>query len=703
MNLQENPNQGRKYGYKLQALIVLLDILLITIALYCSYLIRFDFDIWAEYRVQAIEFLPIFILIRVTSLYYMGGYRGIWKYTSLNDLIAVSKGILVGTLLLAFVNFFRNIPLGLLISILFFASAVIYRGVFQLRSLGHSRKTIIIGGVIVSGCVLMGGILFFTVLSSAPISLTDIPFMRSMLSPDFQYMQGMPRAVFVLEFILSFLLVGGLRISPRLFQELWVHRKRKGRRVLIFGAGDIGESLIRTMKNYPEFGYHPIGFLDDHPSKLRVSIHGVKVLGTRQELPTVLKQYRVEEVLIAVPSLSGEDLKEIVKACEARHISVRRVPGFSMFLDGQVGLEHLEKVDIEDLLGRSEVTLDPDRVVAYLQGKVVLVTGAGGSIGSELCRQISRCKPTLLVLLGKGENSIYHIEKELESLFPHQEINTVIGSVTDQIKVDYVFNHYRPDVVFHAAAHKHVPFMEENPEEAVLNNVFGTETVARSAIRHGVSKFVLISTDKAVYPSSVMGASKKLAELMLQKLGRESNAIDFVAVRFGNVLRSRGSVVPLFEKQIKEGGPVTVTHPDMTRYFMSIPEAVRLVLHSGAIGNNEDLCILDMGEPVRILDLVENMIRLAGLKPYEDIAISFTGLRPGEKLVEKLLTIEEAKTIKKVDKILVCKSESYDWTEFEDQLRRLKIAATGCRREEIIWIIEEMVPGYQPMMGISIE
>lgn len=699
-NFNQN-GQNRRYGYKIQALTVVLDAFLVSVALYFSYLIRFDFDIWAEYQIQVLEVLPIFVLVRITALYYLGGYRGIWKYTGLNDLLAVSKGILVGTLLLAFINYFRNTTIGLLFALIFFGSAVIYRGVFQLRSLNPTRKTIIIGGGFLAGGVLLSGVVLFTILSSAPISLSDVPFLQSLLSPDFQYVQGMPRAVFVLEFIMSFLLVAGLRISPRLFQEVWIYRKRKGRRVLVFGAGDIGENLIRTIKNHPEFGYHPIGFLDDHPSKLRVSIHGVQVLGTRQDLPSVLDLHDVEEVLIAVHSLPSDDLKEIVTICENKKISVRRVPGFSVFLDGQVGLEHLEKVNIEDLLGRSEVTLDPDRVVAYLKDKVILVTGAGGSIGSELCRQISRCEPSLLVLFGKGENSIYQIEQELRSLFPHQELVTVIGSVGNSAKVEYVFREFRPNVVFHAAAHKHVPFMEENPEESVLNNVFGTENVVRAAIRYECSKFVLISTDKAVYPSSVMGATKKLAELMLQKLGKDANGIDFVAVRFGNVLRSRGSVVPLFERQIKAGGPVTVTHPDMTRYFMSIPEAVRLVLHSGAIGHNEDLCILDMGEPVRILDLAENMICLAGLKPYDDIEVTFTGLRPGEKLEEKLLTVEEAKTVKKVDKILICTSESYDWTEFDDQLKRLKIAASECRREEVLWIIEEMVPGYQPFMGVS--
>ena len=362
-------------------------------------------------------------------------------------------------------------------------------------------------------------------------------------------------------------------------------------------------------------------------------------------------------------------------------------------------LDQFEEIDIEDLLGRSEVQLDPDRVVAYLQDRVVLVTGAGGSIGSELCRQISRCRPSQLLLLGKGENSIYQIQNELASLYPDQTTVSLIGDIGDPGKIDYVFRTHRPEVVFHAAAYKHVPFMEQSPEESVRNNIFGTQNIALAALRYQTSRFVLISTDKAVYPASIMGATKKLAELLLQQLAHKG-ATQFITVRFGNVLRSRGSVIPRFEKQIEAGGPLTVTHPDMTRYFMSIPEAVRLVLHSGIVASSSDLCILDMGDPVRIVNLAENLIVLSGHKPYEDIDIVFTGVRPGEKLTEELFTEQEATTIRKVEKILVCRSKGCDLENFGDLLEQLKTAATECRREDIVRLLEELVPDYQPHESI---
>jgi len=541
--------------------------------------------------------------------------------------------------------------------------------------------------------VLAGGFLLFTVLMSAPVSVAGLPIIGAMIAQDFQDALAMPRAVLVLESMLCFLLVCGVRVLPRLFRDVRVRGMKRARRVLVFGAGDVGESLVRAMVNHPEFGYLPVGFIDDHPGKFRTSIHGVSVLGTRKDLPALIDRLNVQELLIAISAMSANDLREVAGICWERRLPMRRMPGFSSLLDGRTGLQHLEEVDVKKLLGRTEVDLDPQRVVAYLQDRVVLVTGAGGSIGSELCRQVGRCNPRRLVLMGKGENSIYHIEKELASLYPALALSCVIGDVRDAEKVNYVFEMNRPDVVFHAAAHKHVPFMEENPEEAVLNNVFGTRTVAQAAIRHGVSRFVMISTDKAVALSSVMGASKRLAELVLQKRVRD-DATAFVTVRFGNVLGSRGSVVPLFERQIRAGGPVTVTHPEMTRYFMSIPEAVRLVLHSGAIGQNGDLCILDMGEPVRILELAENMIIMAGKKPYEDIEIVFTGMRPGEVLVEKLLHPEEAHSTRQVDKIMVCHPGDHSPEGFEDQLERLRQAAVSCRRDEVLRLIAEMVPGY---------
>lgn len=675
-------------------LTVLIDGLLVAIALYSSYLIRFDFDIWPLYRVQLIKLLPLFVLIRITALFYFGGYRGIWKYTSLNDLISVMKGILFGAGFLAGVNYFRNYPLGLLIAMGFFTSAVFFQGIFHFTSIDYSKRKIFIGILLVSVLILGMGVFAFTIFLSAPVSISELPLGEYIVSLDFQNSLSMPRSILILEPILSFLLVSGIRVFPRLIIGIRIRWNRKGRRVLVFGAGDVGENIVRAMMHHPEFNLHPIGFIDDHPAKQGISIHGIEVLGTRNDLLEVLEKSCVEELLIGVSSLSREDLKEIGAICWKRKVPIRKVPGSSALLNGRMGLEYLEEVDVEDLLGRLEVELDPTRVIAYLREKVILVTGAGGSIGSELCRQISKCEPHQLILFGKGENSIYHIQKELVSLFPKQTIVSVIGDIRNREKIDRVFRIFRPEVVFHSAAHKHVPFMEENPEEAVLNNVFGTENVAKAAIRYEASKFVFISTDKAVNPRSIMGATKKLAEVLLQRLSR-GGSTQLITVRFGNVLRSSGSVVPLFEKQIRNGGPVTVTHPEMKRYFMSIPEAVRLVLHSGAIGDSGDLCVLEMGDPVRILDLAENMIILAGLKPYEDIDIVFNGIRPGEKLLEELLTLQEAETVRKIDKILICKPRENDWNEFELYLKRLKIAAGKCHSEDTIRLIKEVVLNHQ--------
>jgi FlaA1/EpsC-like NDP-sugar epimerase len=353
------------------------------------------------------------------------------------------------------------------------------------------------------------------------------------------------------------------------------------------------------------------------------------------------------------------------------------------------------KSDIEEFLRHSEDDVDSTDVGGYLRDKTVLVTGAGGSIGSELCRQIIRCQPGHLLLLGRGEHSIYQIRNELKFLAPDQTITSIIGDVCHPGKIDFVFRTYRPEIVFHAAAHKHVIFVEQNPEEGVNNNIFGTQNIARIARQYQIEKFVLISTDKAVYATSVLGATKKLAELLIQELAAEGST-EFVNVRFGNVLRSRGSAVPFFEKQIDNGGPLTLSHPDVERYFMSIHEAVHLVLQSGATGKNGDLCILDMGEQIRILDLVETLIRMKGLTPYEEIDIIFSGLESGEKLSEQMLTKEEAGSAKKIGKILICRSEECNGRIREKQMDRLRQAADQCRREEIIQLLQKMVPGYRP-------
>jgi FlaA1/EpsC-like NDP-sugar epimerase len=681
----------RSYWFKV--LMVLIDTVLVSAAFYGAYLIRFDFGVWSEYQVQSIKLLPVVVIVRITALYFVGGYRGLWKYTSLDDLMRLLKGILVGSVLLVGINYFRNYPLSMAIALVFLASALIHR---SLNILKTSKRLLLMGIALGSALVLCVGIYMFTILASAPTTIAELPLGSYFIALDFQSALAMPRAVMVLESILCFLLVCGMRITPRILREVRSRSIKRSRRVLVFGAGDIGEHIVRAMVNQPEFGYLPVGFIDDHPAKLRASIHGVPVLGNQKDLPQLIDRLKVQELLIAIATMSDNELRNIAAVCWQKRIPVRRMPGFASLLDGRMGLKYIEEVDIEKLLGRTEVDLDPARVDAYVRDRVVLVTGAGGSIGSELCRQVGRCQPQQLILLGRGENSIYHIKNELASLYPNLQTVCIIGDIRDPKKMDYIFRTHRPMVVFHAAAHKHVPLMEANPEEAILNNVLGTQNVAQAAIRHHVSKFVMISTDKAVALSSVMGASKRLAEMMLQQLSQNGTTV-FVTVRFGNVLGSRGSVVPLFERQIRDGGPLTVTHPEMTRYFMSIPEAVRLVLHSGAIGQNGDLCILDMGEPVRILDMAENMIIMAGKQPYEDIDITFTGLRTGETLVEELMDEEEMQTTEQIDKIMICRSTSHNSVDFDQKIEQLYLAAESCQREDLIRLIGDILSRYSEM------
>jgi FlaA1/EpsC-like NDP-sugar epimerase len=689
--MSQGPQQFPRRSYTIKIVTLLVDVAILTIALCGAYFIRFDFQIWPEYQDQLYRLLPIVVSVRITSLYYLGGYHSLWKYTSLSDLGRLVRAVVAGSVMLVIINYFRNYPVAIAIGTVSLGSTVAYAGIQRL--LPQKRRLLIAISVLMIGTLACG---FLAVALSGPVvtSLDETTFLDVLVARDFKDSLAMPRAVVVLEGILAFMLISGARVAPRLVRELHTRRRRRGRRVLVYGAGDVGEHLVRAMVNHPEFGLQPVGFIDDHPSKKGVRIHGIEVVDNRLALPKVFNELRVDELLIAIADLPVDILHSLARSCRDAEVAVRRVPGLSSLLEPQAGLQQLEEVDLEHLLGRTEVELDPDRVVGYLQERVVLVTGAGGSIGSELCRQICRCRPSQLLLLGKGENSIYEIQKELAGLFPEQSVVSLIGDVANSGKMDFLFRTYRPHVVFHAAAHKHVPFMEDCPEEAIRNNILGTRIVAEAALLYQSGLFVLISSDKAVHPSSVMGTTKKVAELIVQQLADQGD-VQFLTVRFGNVLRSRGSVVPLFERQIRDGGPVTVTHPEMTRYFMSIPEAVRLVLHSGAVGTSGDLCILEMGEPVKIAALAENMIRMAGKRPHEEIEIVYTGIRPGEKLSEDLYTNEEARALRKVDRILICRPETCDFTDLDGLLGRLSRLADECRREEIRTVLEEMVPAFE--------
>lgn len=697
----------RRRPYVLKATIALVDALVVAVAAYAAYAIRFDFSQHGWYRGQLHALLPIIVLTRLSALYYAQSYHFLWRYAGLNDLLRVLKASLAGLMVLAVINYFRNYPLSLLIAAGFFISALFHQGILHLLPRVRRTQLIVAGAIIVSVIGLTVGFFTYSIARSAPATVADLPLGEYLVFFEFPHDLGMPRGVLVMETILSFIMVSSVRIMPRLVAELLNDgRSRRGvgaRRTLIYGAGDLGEMLVRglrSMRHDVPTGRVLVGFVDDDPAKQRVSIHGVKVLGARDQLADLIDLHHVNELLIAVTSFSEDDLREIAAICWQKRVSVRRVPGLANLVDPELGIRNLEEVNVEELLGRPEIALEPDRVRGYLKNRIVLVTGAGGSIGSELCRQIGRFKPATLILLGKGENSIWAIQGELIQRYPRVRVVAVIGDVGSPSKMENVFRTYCPDVVFHAAAHKHVPFMEDNPEESVLNNIFGTRNLAEAAVRYGCSRFVMVSSDKAVKPTSVMGATKRVAELVLQRLAGAGET-QFITVRFGNVLRSRGSVILLFEQQIAAGGPVTVTDPDMRRYFMSIPEAVRLVLHSGAIGQGGDLCILDMGEQVRIADLAANMIRMTGKVPGEDIEIQYTGVRPGEKLYEELFTEAEARTLRKIDKIFLATPDAEGGDMLHDVLPKLREAALGCRRRDLVTLLSRIIPSYQPALSGS--
>jgi FlaA1/EpsC-like NDP-sugar epimerase len=508
--------------------------------------------------------------------------------------------------------------------------------------------------------------------------------------------QTFPRSVVTIEWLACVMLVGGARFAYRTFsaeRRPPPEKDVKPVRTLIVGAGDAGELLLRELQRNHAGRYLVVGFADDNPEKLWAHIHGVKVHGTVERLPDIVADHEVEEIVIAVPSASGAQMRRIVDRCKASGARFKTIPGVDQLIDGRVNVNQLRDVAIEDLLGRDPVRLDMAAISAAMRGHAVLVSGAGGSIGSELCRQVCRFAPSALLLVERTENALFHVHRELAASHPEVPLVPLLGDVGDAARMEEVFAQHRPTVVFHAAAHKHVPMLEWNPCEAVKNNVFGTRTLADLSDRFGVERFVMISTDKAVNPTSVMGAAKRVAEIYVQALSQRSRT-RFVTVRFGNVLGSAGSVIPIFKEQIAAGGPVTVTHPEMKRYFMTIPEASQLVLQAGTMGDGGEIFILDMGEPVRIADLARDLIALSGLRPGEDVEIRFTGVRPGEKLFEELSVDAESADKTRHPKIYVGRFRPYPWAMVEQAMERLAGVAGG-PPEEVRARLAEVVPEYR--------
>ncbi len=621
------------------------DVIAIAIAPFLALALRAEPEHWLNAAPALALFVCLAWVVKLPIFYYFGFYRHYWRYVSIEEMFSLMKGA--------------------------------------------AAATSVMGALYAAGLV------------------TNL-FSRA----------DLPGSVFLLDGLVTLLAVGGTRFSIRL-AEYWRARKRgRGTRpVLIVGAGNAGSTLAREMFLRPHGGLEPVGFVDDDPHKQRVQIHGVRVLGVIKKLPELLREYRVREVIIAMPDAPGAVIREVVRVCEDAGVESKILPGLAELLAGQVNVNGLRQVQIEDLLRRETIQVDMASIASMIAGKRVLVTGAGGSIGSELCRQIARCQPAQLIALGHGENSLFALSNELERQVTvmgqygagrfaptslssrdshlNQALNlkVVVADVRDRPRLQAVFERLRPQMVFHAAAHKHVPMMEENIEEAVTNNVLGTRNVVELAEAYQVERFVLVSTDKAVNPVSIMGVTKRAAERVVYEIARSSGR-PYVAVRFGNVLGSRGSVVPVFQRQIAAGGPVTVTHPEMSRYFMTIPEAVQLVLQAAALSDHGEVFILDMGQPVKIVDLARDLIRLSGLQAGRDIEIVFTGLRPGEKLHEELFLDGEeyGRTFHHYIYSLRNGRPAYD--PLFEWIDKLIGAARQGKPEEVRYWLQRIVPEY---------
>lgn len=624
----------REHLYKNFLLVLSMDALLLGFSWYFTYQLRFNFSIPPDQTAVMVRLMPFILSVKIITFFFFDLYRGMWRYTSLRDVLGIVKAASVSSL------------------------------------------------VIVSIVTFTHGI------------------------------AGYARSTFIIDWVLTVFLIAGLRVGIRLLVWLLmkdstanirslrlfglIGGKQPGRkRLLIIGAGDAGEKIFREIQDNASLRYNVVGFVDDDATKVNRQIHGVPVLGATANLEMIVSRLNPDELLIAIPSATASQMRSVVDRCKECGVPFKTLPGMGELINGKVSVKAIRDVAYHDLLGRETIRLEEERINEYLRGARVLVTGAGGSIGSELCRQICRFGPESVILYERAESPLYDIDLELRTHFPGIRIAAILGDIRDRRQLSHAFTREQPQVVFHSAAYKHVPMMELHPWKAIRNNVVGTRNLIHVSAEHNVERFVLISTDKAVRPVNVMGASKRLAELLVQNQnGCGVSKPRFMIVRFGNVIGSIGSVVPLFMKQIERGGPVTVTHPDMTRYFMTIPEACQLILQTGAMGEGGEIFILDMGTPIKIVDMARDLIRLSGFEPDEDIRIEYIGLRPGEKLFEELITDGEGIQPTSHDKIMVLRGRVCDDAVLNsaiDELARLAYRQDG---QGIRARLEEIVPEY---------
>jgi FlaA1/EpsC-like NDP-sugar epimerase len=585
-------------------------------------------------------------------------------------------------------QFWVCLPFFIVVKLLVFGKMKLFRGGWRYASIRDVTNILLAAWWF----VLIGFVMWLLIFRIPHDMGRRIPYLTA-------YFAYFPKSVFVLDFLGTVFLVSTVKLGFRLYrEELRPVSADNLRRVLLVGAGDASEAIIREIHRMRVERYRVVGMVDDDPATRKIMIHGISVLGRTEDIREICEDNDVEEIIIAMPSASHKELKKVIDLCSGTKLQFQSLPGVAELIDGRVTVSQIRPVDINDLLGRDVVKLNDEAIERFLTGRRILITGAGGSIGSEMCRQVCRYKPAELILLEQAETPLFDIDNELKTAFPDIKISARICDIYDRQRVMELWMEHAPEVVIHAAAHKHVPLMEHNPCEAVKNNIMGSKNVADASCTHGTSEFVMISTDKAVNPSSVMGASKRVAEIYTQALnGHADCKTQFKAVRFGNVLGSNGSVIPTFRKQIADGGPVCVTHPDMTRYFMTIPEASRLVLQAAATGAGGQIFLLDMGESVKIVDLARQMITLSGFRPGDDIEIKFIGVRPGEKLYEELRTDAEDIEPTVHPKVNVWKSRQADWAWVQESIEKLNTLRNCPDRQPVVDALCELIPEYEPL------